>query len=191
MSSAGPGRTSGCRTRESTRACRICRLFLDRIQKPHPPIRIAANSPETYTIAGRLGLPIFATPLIAGSMDKLREYIGTYRDSLPAGVTQDVAVAFTVHVSASQAQARRECEASLMHFFSFLEQRRPDIQALPESYQSLQKAVDPTQGDYLRGAGRPGSGPWRPGALRRAGPGPATRIPDERVYLLLQPGGPG
>jgi hypothetical protein len=33
-----------------------------------------------------------------------------------------------------------------MHFFSFLEQRRPDIQALPESYQSLQQAVERLKG---------------------------------------------
>jgi alkanesulfonate monooxygenase SsuD/methylene tetrahydromethanopterin reductase-like flavin-dependent oxidoreductase (luciferase family) len=121
-------------------------VFPRPVQKPYPPIRIAANSPETYTIAGRLGLPIFATPLIAGSMDKLREYIGAHCESLPAGVKQDVAVAFPVHVAASRAQARRECEASLMHFFSFLEQRRPDIQALPESYQALQQAVDRLKG---------------------------------------------
>jgi len=120
-------------------------VFPRPIQQPHPPLRIAANSPETYTIAGRLGLPIFATPLIAGSMDKLREYIGTHRESLPAGVKQDVAVAFPVHTAASRTQARRECEASLRHFFTFLEQRRPDIQALPESYQAFQKAVDRLQ----------------------------------------------
>jgi len=57
-----------------------------------------------------------------------------------------VAVAFPVHVAASRAQARRECEPSLQHFFSFLEQRRPDIQALPESYQALQQAVDRLKG---------------------------------------------
>jgi alkanesulfonate monooxygenase SsuD/methylene tetrahydromethanopterin reductase-like flavin-dependent oxidoreductase (luciferase family) len=34
------------------------------LQKPHPPIRIAANSPDTFAIAGQLGLPIFASPLI-------------------------------------------------------------------------------------------------------------------------------
>ena len=33
-----------------------------------------------------------------------------------------------------------------MHFFSFLEQRRPDIQALPESYQALQQAIDRLKG---------------------------------------------
>ena len=74
-------------------------------------------------------------------MDRLRQYIRAHRESLPADVKQDVAVAFTVHAAASRAQARRECEASLRHFFSFLEQRRPDIQALPESYQSFQQAV--------------------------------------------------
>jgi alkanesulfonate monooxygenase SsuD/methylene tetrahydromethanopterin reductase-like flavin-dependent oxidoreductase (luciferase family) len=57
-------------------------------------------------------------------------------------VKQDVAVAFPVHAAPSREQARREVEPSVMHFFSFLEQRRPDIQALPESYQSLQRAVD-------------------------------------------------
>jgi alkanesulfonate monooxygenase SsuD/methylene tetrahydromethanopterin reductase-like flavin-dependent oxidoreductase (luciferase family) len=116
-------------------------VFPRPVQQPHPPLRIAANSPETYTIAGRLGLPIFATPLIAGSMDKLRQYIDSHRTSLPAGVKQDVAIAFPVHTAASRAQTRRECEPSLKHFFSFLEQRRPDIQALPESYQSFQQAV--------------------------------------------------
>jgi alkanesulfonate monooxygenase SsuD/methylene tetrahydromethanopterin reductase-like flavin-dependent oxidoreductase (luciferase family) len=120
-------------------------VFPRPVQRPHPPLRIAANSPETYTIAGRMGLPIFATPLIAGSMDKLREYIGTHRESLPAGMKQDVAVAFPVHTAASRTQARKECEASLRHFFSFLEQRRPDIQALPESYQAFQRAVDRLQ----------------------------------------------
>jgi alkanesulfonate monooxygenase SsuD/methylene tetrahydromethanopterin reductase-like flavin-dependent oxidoreductase (luciferase family) len=120
-------------------------VFPRPVQQPHPPLRIAANSPDTYQIAGRLGLPIFATPLIAGSMDKLREYIGAHRTSLPPGVKQDVAVAFPVHTAVSRAQARREVEGSLKHFFMLLEQRRPDIAALPESYQAFQKAIDKLQ----------------------------------------------
>jgi alkanesulfonate monooxygenase SsuD/methylene tetrahydromethanopterin reductase-like flavin-dependent oxidoreductase (luciferase family) len=120
-------------------------VFPRPVQQPHPPLRIAANSPDTYQIAGRMGLPIFATPLIAGSMDKLREYIGAHRASLPPGVKQDVAVAFPVHTAVSRAQARREVEPSLKHFFMLLEQRRPDIAALPESYQAFQKAIDKLQ----------------------------------------------
>src|SRR5215204_3819759 len=44
------------------------------LQKPHPPIRLAANSPDTFVIAGRLGLPIFASPLI-NPPEKLRGYL--------------------------------------------------------------------------------------------------------------------
>src|SRR4029450_1858603 len=86
-------------------------------QKPYPPIRVAANSPDTFVIAGKLGLPIFASPLI-NPPDKLREYLAMHRDTLKAGAKQDIALAFPVHVADSRAQARQECEASLMHFFS-------------------------------------------------------------------------
>jgi alkanesulfonate monooxygenase SsuD/methylene tetrahydromethanopterin reductase-like flavin-dependent oxidoreductase (luciferase family) len=86
------------------------------VQKPYPPIRIAANSPETFAIAGRDGFPIFASPLI-NPPDKLREYLAVHRESLKPGVTQNVALAFPVHVADSRAQARRECEESLMSFF--------------------------------------------------------------------------
>ena len=34
------------------------------VQVPHPPVRIAANSPDTFPLAARASLPIFATPLI-------------------------------------------------------------------------------------------------------------------------------
>src|SRR3989441_13309366 len=98
-------------------------VFPRPVQKPYPPLRIAANSPETYTIAGHLGLPIFATPLIAGSLDKLREYIRAHRESLPAGVKQDVAVAFSIPFGVSRGEAGREGLPSLMHFFIFLVQR--------------------------------------------------------------------
>ncbi len=86
------------------------------VQKPHPPIRIAANSPDTFALAGKQGLSIFASPLI-NPPDKLREYLAVHRDTLPSGVKQDIALAFPIHVSDSRAQARKECEESLMHFF--------------------------------------------------------------------------
>lgn len=86
------------------------------IQKPHPPIRLAANSPETFTIAGRLGLPIFASPLI-NPPDRLREYVAVHRETLKPGVQQNIALAFPVHVAPTREQARRECEPSLKNFF--------------------------------------------------------------------------
>jgi alkanesulfonate monooxygenase SsuD/methylene tetrahydromethanopterin reductase-like flavin-dependent oxidoreductase (luciferase family) len=86
------------------------------VQSPHPPVRIAANSPDTFPLAARRRLAIFATPLI-NPPDKLREGLAVYRGSLPAGIHGDTALAFPVHVTTSRAQARQDCEASLRRFF--------------------------------------------------------------------------
>ena len=111
------------------------------IQRPHPPIRLAANSPDTFTIAGQLGFPIFASPLI-NPPDKLREYLGVHRDTLKAGVKQDVALMFPIHVSESRAQARRECEASLMHFFRTAGERlKPLGETTIKSYEAFREVL--------------------------------------------------
>ena len=111
------------------------------VQKPHPPIRLAANSPDTFTIAGELGTPIFASPLI-NPPDKLREYLAVHRDILKAGAKQDVALMFPVHVSSSRAQAREECEASLMHFFRAAGERlKPLGETSIKSFEAFQQVL--------------------------------------------------
>ena len=111
------------------------------VQKPHPPIRLAANSPDTFVIAGRLGFPIFASPLI-NPPDKLREYLVVHRETLKPGARQDVALMFPVHVSDSRAQARCECEASLMNFFRMAGERlRPLRETTIKSYEAFQPAL--------------------------------------------------
>ena len=72
------------------------------LQSPHPPVRIAANSPDTFPTAGRRRLPIFATPLI-NPPDKLKEGLAVYRETLPASTPGDTALAFPVHVTTSRA----------------------------------------------------------------------------------------
>jgi alkanesulfonate monooxygenase SsuD/methylene tetrahydromethanopterin reductase-like flavin-dependent oxidoreductase (luciferase family) len=111
------------------------------VQKPHPPIRLAANSPDTFTIAGELGVPIFASPLI-NPPDKLREYLAVHRSTLKTGIKQDVALMFPIHVSTSRAQAREECEASLMHFFrSAGERLRPLGETAIKSFEAFQQVL--------------------------------------------------
>jgi alkanesulfonate monooxygenase SsuD/methylene tetrahydromethanopterin reductase-like flavin-dependent oxidoreductase (luciferase family) len=111
------------------------------IQTPHPPIRIAANSPDTFPIAGRRGLSIFATPLI-NPPDKLRAGLAVYRQTLPTGVRGDTALAFPVHVTTSRAQARQECEASLRRFFREAGERlRPFGQTDIKSYEAFQQVL--------------------------------------------------
>jgi len=109
------------------------------LQNPHPPIRVAANSPETFAAAGREGFPIFASPLI-NPPDKLQEYLTVHREHLKPGVKQDIALAFPVHVAASRAQARQECEESLMSFFKAAgELVKPLANAPVKSYERYEK----------------------------------------------------
>ncbi len=111
------------------------------VQKPHPPIRLAANSPDTFAIAGRLGLPIFASPLI-NPPAKLREYLDVHRDTLQAGARQDVALMFPVHVAASRAKAREEYEPSLKNFFRAAGERlRPLGEHSIKGYEAFQQVL--------------------------------------------------
>src|ERR1700736_6251107 len=82
------------------------------VQTPHPPVRIAANSPDTFPLAARHRLPIFAAPLI-NPPDKLKTGLVAYPQSLPAGAVDDTALAFPVHVASCRAQAR---EPGLLRF---------------------------------------------------------------------------
>ncbi len=90
------------------------------VQKPHPPLRIAANSPETAVFAGEQGYPVFiASPINTGG--KLFEQIERYRRTFRAAghdrSKEDVAVAFPVYVADDDAQVRRDVEASFLNYF--------------------------------------------------------------------------
>src|SRR5260370_21538936 len=54
------------------------------LQIPHPPIRLAANSAETFTFAGRHGYPIFADAP-GNPIPLLAERLQIYERPLKAG----------------------------------------------------------------------------------------------------------
>src|SRR6266545_3640170 len=111
------------------------------VQTPHPPVRIAANSPDTFPLAARRRLPIFATPLI-NPPDKLKEGLAGYRAAMPSGVRADAALAFPVHVTTSRAKAREECEPSLLRFFREAGERlRPFGEADIKSFEAFQQVL--------------------------------------------------
>jgi natural product biosynthesis luciferase-like monooxygenase protein len=90
------------------------------LQKPHPPLRIAANSPETALFAGEHGYPVFiASPINTGG--KLAEQVGRYRQAFRAAghhySYEDVAIAFPVYVADDTADVRRKVEASFLNYF--------------------------------------------------------------------------
>ena len=90
------------------------------LQKPHPPLRVAANSPETAIFAGEQGYSVFiASPINTGL--KLAEQVTRYRRAFRtephSGKKADVAIAFPVHVADNSQQVRQAAEASFLNYF--------------------------------------------------------------------------
>jgi alkanesulfonate monooxygenase SsuD/methylene tetrahydromethanopterin reductase-like flavin-dependent oxidoreductase (luciferase family) len=111
------------------------------VQSPHPPVRVAANSPETFPFAGQRGLPIFAAPLI-NPPERLKAGLQAYRETLPAGAKSDTALAFSVHVASSRAQARQDTEAGLLRFLREAGERlRPVGQADIKSFEAFRAVL--------------------------------------------------
>ncbi len=88
-------------------------------QTPHPPIRMAATTEETYPLVGRMGLPIFVAPRTISISDLKRFIVGYHEGWAAAGHAGrgDIAVSMPVYVAEGERQAREEAEASTMHFF--------------------------------------------------------------------------
>jgi alkanesulfonate monooxygenase SsuD/methylene tetrahydromethanopterin reductase-like flavin-dependent oxidoreductase (luciferase family) len=96
------------------------------VQKPHPPLRIAANSTDSAIFAGTRGYPVFlASPI--NPLQKLPEHINLYRQAFRTaghrGRRPDVAIVFFTQVADSAAQARQQVEPSTMHYFRTLTQQ--------------------------------------------------------------------
>jgi alkanesulfonate monooxygenase SsuD/methylene tetrahydromethanopterin reductase-like flavin-dependent oxidoreductase (luciferase family) len=88
-------------------------------QKPHPPVRVAATSPDTFPAIGTLGYPIFAAVRL-GMLSDLAPNIAAYRDAYRAAGhpgTGQVFLRVPVYVAESGEQARREPEESIIGFY--------------------------------------------------------------------------
>ncbi len=89
------------------------------LQKPHPPIRIAATTNETFPLLGKMGYPIFIG--VRGlTMSQVAEQVRTYekawKDAGHLGPI-DVSLRVPVHVSHSREAALRVSEESFMRQF--------------------------------------------------------------------------
>ena len=89
------------------------------LQKPHPPLRIAATTGETYTRVGRAGLPVFVA-VRTSSITEVTRFVADYRGGWKAAGHSgrgEVALIVPVYVAETETQAREDTEASTMHFF--------------------------------------------------------------------------
>ena len=93
-------------------------------QQPHPPIRMAAGSNETYPMVGRMGLPIFLS-LRTVSIEDLQESVAAYRQGWQQTGQPgepDLAMRIPVYVADTMEQALDEPEEGMMGFFRNLGQ---------------------------------------------------------------------
>ena len=89
-------------------------------QVPHPPIRMATTSDETFPAAGRMGLPIFIglrTTEIPDLQAQLAPYRQAWREAGHAG-EPSVYLRIPVYVSTTERGAVEEPRASLTAFFA-------------------------------------------------------------------------
>ena len=88
-------------------------------QVPHPPIRMAANTPETFPAVGQMGLAIFVG-LRAAEIPDLQAHLAIYRQAWREGGhpgEPSVYLRIPVYVSTTEQGAVEEPRESLMHFF--------------------------------------------------------------------------
>ena len=100
-------------------------------QLPHPPIRMAASTSETYALIGELGLPIFVSARTV-AWSELGPAIGRYRAAYAQaghhGAPQ-VFVSVPVHLAETDSEARAQAEESLMSFYRYQAQLQADSAA--------------------------------------------------------------
>jgi natural product biosynthesis luciferase-like monooxygenase protein len=105
------------------------------VQYPYPPIRVAANSPETFEMMGQLGLPIFVASQV-NPFARIREYLPLYRAARtaagePDSGPDDVTILMPTYVAATRAQVRQEIEHSILRWLQSVTARYKDRDAGP------------------------------------------------------------
>jgi alkanesulfonate monooxygenase SsuD/methylene tetrahydromethanopterin reductase-like flavin-dependent oxidoreductase (luciferase family) len=91
-------------------------------QQPHPPVRIAATSPDTFPNCGELGYPIFAAVRL-GTLAELGPNIKSYRDAFRTAGHSGVGEVFLrvpVYVGGTDEEASSVPEESIMGFYRML-----------------------------------------------------------------------
>ena len=120
-------------------------------QKPHPPIRVALASTETFALVGSLGHAIFIsanTPI-----PQLQERLALYRQARQdAGHTGpvDIALRIPAYVAETAERARSEPEASTMRAIRYAATELITSAASPEVAARMQRTANTPYDDILK-----------------------------------------
>jgi alkanesulfonate monooxygenase SsuD/methylene tetrahydromethanopterin reductase-like flavin-dependent oxidoreductase (luciferase family) len=120
-------------------------------QRPHPPIRVALASPETFSLVGRMGHAVFVSANT--SIPQLQERLALYRQARQeAGHTgpADIALRIPAYVAETAEQARSEPEASTMHAIRYAATELITTVANPEAAARMQRIANTPYDDILK-----------------------------------------
>ena len=98
-------------------------------QKPHPPVRMAATTPETFPRVGKMGLPIFVglrgmdIPELAGC---LRTYRAAWQEAGHPG-NGDACLRIPLYAAPTEKAAREEPRETIVYYF----QRQAELTLSP------------------------------------------------------------
>jgi alkanesulfonate monooxygenase SsuD/methylene tetrahydromethanopterin reductase-like flavin-dependent oxidoreductase (luciferase family) len=121
-------------------------------QRPHPPIRIAATTPDTYPMVGRMGYPIFLA-VRTSSISELTRWIGGYHEAWSAAGHAgrgEVGVIVPVYVAETARPAREEPEASAMSFYRSIGAALARSMTTTMRTETGQRLIDITYDEVLR-----------------------------------------
>ena len=116
-------------------------------QKPHPPLRVAANSPETAVFAGHEHYPMFVAS-VTNPLPRMYDQVDRYREAWANSTASngetgpDVSTMFFMRPGDNLAQVRQDIEPSLRNYFqsvSGMVRAAADAQSGSESYRYLKE----------------------------------------------------
>ncbi len=119
-------------------------------QDPHPPIRVATASEDTFSMVGKLGYPIFIST--NSDIPELTDRLKIYREARKsAGHTskEDILLRIPAYISDDPQKARLEPQDSTMHMINY---SAAQIASAPnnETIKRLQKLANISYDDILK-----------------------------------------
>ena len=90
-------------------------------QKPHPKIRLASSSEDSFSRVGRLGYPIFLTMRgmdVAELEDNLKDYHSAWKQAGHPGEGGDISVRVPMYIADSEEAAVQEPKESIEVYFA-------------------------------------------------------------------------
>ena len=117
------------------------------VQQPHPPVRVASNTVETFELMGTLGYSILSASQV-NTFPKLRELIPLYQQARqtaghPNSDGETLSLLSPVYVGKDTEQVRREAQPSIGRFIQSLVDAFPPVaDDGSEKSKLLQEAAD-------------------------------------------------